>query len=46
VTVHEVQTLDGLPALVSDFIKGVPLNDLLQTRRLTFRDAATCRRSG
>jgi WD40 repeat protein/serine/threonine protein kinase/tetratricopeptide (TPR) repeat protein len=40
VTVHEVQTLEGLPTLVSDFIDGVPLRDLLEVRRLTFREAA------
>src|SRR5262249_7016539 len=41
VTVHEVQMLDGLPSIVADFIKGVPLKDLLEARRLTFREAAT-----
>jgi hypothetical protein len=40
VTVHEVATLNGLPALVSDFVHGVPLRDLLQVRRLTWREAA------
>jgi WD40 repeat protein/tRNA A-37 threonylcarbamoyl transferase component Bud32 len=40
VTVHEVQTLDGLPAIVADFIAGVSLRDLLAQRRLTFREAA------
>jgi WD40 repeat protein len=40
VTVHEVQTLDGLPTIVADFIEGVPLKDLLEVRRLTFREAA------
>jgi WD40 repeat protein/serine/threonine protein kinase len=40
VTVHEVTTLEGLPAIVSDFIDGVPLKDLLQARRLTFRESA------
>jgi tetratricopeptide (TPR) repeat protein/tRNA A-37 threonylcarbamoyl transferase component Bud32 len=40
VTVHEVQTLEGLPTIVSDFIHGVPLRDLLEVRRLTFREAA------
>jgi WD40 repeat protein len=38
--VHEVQTLDGLPIIVADFIDGVPLKDLLEVRRLTFREAA------
>src|SRR5262249_16824249 len=40
VTVHEVETLDGLPAIVSDFIEGVSVKDLLEVRRLTFREAA------
>jgi serine/threonine-protein kinase len=39
--VHEVLELDGMPVLVSDFITGVPLKDLLDIRRLTFREAAT-----
>jgi hypothetical protein len=41
VTVHEVQTLDGLPTIVSDFVAGVPLNELLESRRLSFREAVT-----
>jgi WD40 repeat protein/tRNA A-37 threonylcarbamoyl transferase component Bud32 len=41
VTVHEVTMLEGLPALVSDFITGVSLGELLQVRRPTFREAAT-----
>jgi eukaryotic-like serine/threonine-protein kinase len=41
VAVHEVAILGGLPTLVEDFIDGVPLEDLLQVRRLTFREAAT-----
>jgi WD40 repeat protein/tRNA A-37 threonylcarbamoyl transferase component Bud32/Flp pilus assembly protein TadD len=40
VPVHEVVTLDGLPTIVSDFIEGVPLKDLLEVRQLTFREAA------
>ncbi len=40
VTVHEVVTLNGMPALVSDFVAGVPLRDLLEARRLSFREAA------
>jgi WD40 repeat protein len=40
VTVHEVATLDGAPAIVADFIAGVSLRDLLQVRLLTFREAA------
>jgi eukaryotic-like serine/threonine-protein kinase len=41
VTVHEVQIFEGLPTIVADFINGVTLRELLQTRRLTFREAAT-----
>jgi WD40 repeat protein/tRNA A-37 threonylcarbamoyl transferase component Bud32 len=41
VTVHEVQTLEGLPTIVADFIDGVPLKDLLEVRSLTFRETAT-----
>src|ERR1700693_3072329 len=41
VTVHEVQTLDGTPTIVSDFVDGVPLKDLMESRRLTFRETAT-----
>jgi WD40 repeat protein/tRNA A-37 threonylcarbamoyl transferase component Bud32 len=40
VTVHEVQSLAGMPAIVADFIDGVSLRDLLAERRLTFREAA------
>jgi hypothetical protein len=29
-----VQQLEGLPAIVSDFIDGVTLKDLLEVRRL------------
>src|SRR5205807_2458336 len=38
VSVHEVLTLEGLPTIVADFIDGVPLKDLLEVRRLTFRE--------
>jgi WD40 repeat protein/serine/threonine protein kinase len=41
VTVHEVQKLDDVPAIVSDFIQGVTLKDLLEVRRLTFHETAT-----
>jgi WD40 repeat protein/tRNA A-37 threonylcarbamoyl transferase component Bud32 len=41
VTVHEVQSLEGLPAIVSDFIDGVSLKDLLEMRRPTFHEAAS-----
>ncbi|MBI3468488.1 MAG: protein kinase, partial [Planctomycetes bacterium] len=44
VPVHEVAELETdagkLPAIVSDFIDGVTLRELLATRRLTFREAA------
>jgi len=40
VTVHEVLTLEGLPAIVSDFIDGTTLRDLVGARRLTFRESA------
>jgi serine/threonine protein kinase len=41
VMVHEVTELDGVPAIVADFIKGVTLKELLETRRLTNREAAS-----
>src|SRR5262249_19884042 len=40
VTVHEVVTLEGLPVMVSDFVAGVPLRDLLEVRRPSFHEAA------
>jgi WD40 repeat protein/serine/threonine protein kinase len=40
VTIHEVATLDGLPALVADFIDGVNLRELLKARSLAFRESA------
>ena len=40
VTVHEVLVHEGLPILVSDFVAGTTLRDLLATRRLTQREAA------
>src|SRR5262245_53632837 len=41
VPVYEVGTQDGLPYLVSEFVKGVTLADLLTGRRPAPRDAAT-----
>jgi serine/threonine-protein kinase len=41
VTVHEVTTLEELPTIVSEFIEGAPLKDLLEVRPLTFRETAT-----
>jgi WD40 repeat protein len=40
VTVHEVLELDAAPAIVSEFVEGVTLRELLQVRRPTFREAA------
>ena len=40
VRLYEILTLEGVPVLVSDFIEGVPLEDLLEIRRLTFRESA------
>jgi WD40 repeat protein/tRNA A-37 threonylcarbamoyl transferase component Bud32 len=40
VSVHEVGQTDGVPYLVSDFVKGVTLADLLTARRPGFREAA------
>jgi hypothetical protein len=35
-----VTALDGVPAIVSDFIDGVTLREFLEVRRLTFRESA------
>jgi serine/threonine-protein kinase len=40
VAVHEVALLEGLPAIVEEFIDGVPLRSLLEVRKLTFRESA------
>jgi WD40 repeat protein/tRNA A-37 threonylcarbamoyl transferase component Bud32/Flp pilus assembly protein TadD len=40
VRVYEVTSLDGQPTIVSDFVDGVTLGELLRARRLTFREAA------
>ncbi len=40
VSVHEVGQQDGLPYLVSDFVRGVTLADLLSARRPGFRESA------
>jgi serine/threonine-protein kinase len=40
VAVHEVTTLQGLPVIVSEFVRGVTLRDLLAVRRPGFREAA------
>jgi tRNA A-37 threonylcarbamoyl transferase component Bud32 len=40
VTVHEVVTLDGLPTIISEFVDGVSLKDLMENQRLPCRGAA------
>ncbi len=40
VSIHEVGQADGVPYLVSDFVCGVTLADLLSARRPSFREAA------
>jgi WD40 repeat protein/tRNA A-37 threonylcarbamoyl transferase component Bud32 len=40
VTVHDVGQAGGLPYLVSDFVEGVTLADLLSARRPSFRESA------
>jgi WD40 repeat protein/serine/threonine protein kinase len=40
VRLYELITLNGIPVLVSDYIEGVPLPDLLRVRRLTIRESA------
>jgi WD40 repeat protein/Tfp pilus assembly protein PilF len=40
VTVHDVGQVEGLPFLVSDFVQGVTLTDLLSARRPGLRETA------
>jgi WD40 repeat protein len=40
VRLYEAAMSDGVPVLISDFIEGMPLKDLLEVQRLTFREAA------
>ncbi len=40
VRLYEAVLIDGMPVLVSDFIDGRPLKELIESRRLTFREAA------
>ncbi len=40
VRLYEVATISEMPILVSDFIEGVPLKDLLEVKRLAFPEAA------
>jgi WD40 repeat protein/tRNA A-37 threonylcarbamoyl transferase component Bud32 len=41
VPVHEIGTHDGVPFLVSEFVQGLTLSDVLSARRLPLREAAT-----
>jgi WD40 repeat protein/tRNA A-37 threonylcarbamoyl transferase component Bud32 len=40
VCVHEVLDIEGQPVIVSDFISGISLKDLVELRQLTFRQSA------
>jgi WD40 repeat protein/tRNA A-37 threonylcarbamoyl transferase component Bud32 len=40
VRLYEAASLDDAPALVSDFIEGVPLKELIEIKRLTFSESA------
>ncbi len=40
VMVYEVFEINGVPAIVSDFVEGVTLRELMQVRKLTHREAA------
>jgi serine/threonine protein kinase len=40
VSIHEVGQQDGLPYLVSDFVEGTTLADVLTARQLSFRESA------
>lgn len=40
VTVHEVVTVDGRPAIVAEFVTGLTLRDLIKVRPFTFRESA------
>src|SRR5262245_39611874 len=40
ITIHEVGMDNGAPYLVSDFVEGLTLADMLTGRRLTFQEAA------
>jgi WD40 repeat protein len=40
VRLYEAALIDGMTVLVSDFIDGRPLKELIESRRLTFREAA------
>ena len=40
VRLYKILTIEGFTVLVSDFIEGEPLKDVLERRRLTFRESA------
>ena len=40
VPIHEILDIEGQPVLVSDYIEGVALKDLLELRRLNFQESA------
>jgi eukaryotic-like serine/threonine-protein kinase len=40
VRLYEVTIVEGIPALVSDFIEGVPLKDMIEVKRLPFPESA------
>jgi WD40 repeat protein/serine/threonine protein kinase len=40
VAVYEVRELEGLPTIVSEFVEGMTLRELLETRNLSFRESA------
>jgi WD40 repeat protein/serine/threonine protein kinase len=40
VHLYELAELEGVPVLVSDFIDGIPLRELIEVQRPTFREAA------
>jgi WD40 repeat protein/serine/threonine protein kinase len=40
VRLYEVAMIDGVPALVSDFINGVTIQEMIKIRRLTFHQTA------
>ncbi|HMO14568.1 MAG TPA: WD40 repeat domain-containing serine/threonine protein kinase [Pirellulaceae bacterium] len=41
VAVHEVSEIDGIPAIISEFVEGVTLRQVISERRLDFRESAS-----
>jgi WD40 repeat protein len=41
VTVYEVATLEGMPVIVAEYIRGASLKEVLQEKQLTFREMAS-----